>query len=349
MADTLAGKTRLRVFQKPAARVVLTSAEFPSEELDEERPIVPPPLDGEPDHLNEGTNGAKLPPDESVSGWIPEDAPNKLFDDELLLEGLARASRSEGSLKADPIDWSQFDPELPFETAPIFTFRDDLHDFLPNFFADTKSLFTWKNAVILGVGTGVALGLRENVDGEVRAWTAEHPERWGEGTEVLRCFGEYSYQVPILLGGYAWSLWRQDAPFHEFMKSTISSYALTSFTTVAIKGMTDTSRPTTEFEDGHYGFPSFHAASAFSIATNIETYYGWKAGLPAYALAGLVGWSRIDQREHDLSDVVFGSVLGYTIGKSVALAHQGRSNNWQVEPWYDPAQRAGGVSLDLRY
>jgi membrane-associated phospholipid phosphatase len=72
--------------------------------------------------------------------------------------------------------------------------------------------------------------------------------------------------------------------------------------------------------------------------------------LPAYALAGLVGWSRIDQREHDLSDVVFGSILGYTIGKSVALSRlSAAESRWRVNPWFDANHEAPGVSFDLRY
>ena len=130
--------------------------------------------------------------------------------------------------------------------------------------------------MVLGIGAGVSLGLREDADGEVRAWTARSPDRWGDGSLVLRQFGEFKWQVPVLLGGYSLSLWRQDDSLHEFFRSTISAYTLTSLTTVAIKGITDTQRPSNEFEDGRFGFPSFHASSTFAIAANIETWYGWQ-------------------------------------------------------------------------
>ena len=131
---------------------------------------------------------------------------------------------------------------------------------------------------------------------------------------------------------------------------TISAYTLTSLTTVAIKGITDTQRPSNEFQDGRFGFPSFHASSTFAIAANIEAWYGWQAGLPAYTLAGLVGWSRIDQREHDLSDVIFGSLLGYTIGKSVALSRvSAAESRWRLSPWFEENQQASGVTFDLRF
>lgn len=270
--------------------------------------------------------------------------------DPLLMLGLERGAQRVSLDENLPLDWRDLDPALSVETVPLFTLQDDLRDWWPEFRSDLRSLFVWENALILGIGTGVSLGLREAADGEVRAWTASSPDRWGAGSQVLRQFGEFQWQVPTLLLGYSYSLWRQDEPLHNFFRSTISAYTVTSATTVAIKGIADTQRPSQEFEDGRFGFPSFHASSCFCIAANIETWYGWEAGLPAYALAGLVGWSRIDQREHDLSDVVFGSILGYTIGKSVALCRlSAAESRWRVNPWFDANQAASGVSFDFRY
>jgi hypothetical protein len=270
--------------------------------------------------------------------------------DSLLNLGLEHAALSDISEETMPLDWRDLEPGLSVEASPLFTLQDDLRDWWPEFQADLRSLVTWKNALVLAIGTGISLGLREQVDGEVRAWTACSPDRWGAGSQVLRQFGEFQWQVPVLLGGYSYSLWRQDEPLHDFFRSTISAYTLTSLSTVAIKGIADTQRPSNGFQDGRFGFPSFHASSSFAIAANIETWYGWPAGLPAYALAGLVGWSRIDQREHDLSDVVFGSLLGYTIGKSVALSRVAAAESrWRVSPWFEANHAASGVSFDLRY
>jgi hypothetical protein len=214
---------------------------------------------------------------------------------------------------------------------------------------DAKSIFTWPNAVVLGAAAGGAVAIRDNLDQRVRYETAEHTLRWGQGSVVLRQFGEYSYQVPVLAGVYALSLWTENDHLHEFSVAAFSAYGLTAISTVAIKGVTNTSRPTTQFENGHYGFPSYHAASSFCLAAVIEEYYGWQVGLPAYALAGLVGWSRIDQREHDLSDVLFGSVLGFVIGKTVAATHLDRRANMQITPYYDAQNRAAAVSLEKRF
>jgi len=64
-------------------------------------------------------------------------------------------------------------------------------------------------------------------------------------------------------------------------------------------------------------FPSGHTSNAFAMASVAQLHYGWKIGIPAYALAGLMGVSRIHQDKHWLSDVVAGATLGYIAGRTV--------------------------------
>lgn len=235
------------------------------------------------------------------------------------------------------------------DDPPRISFRDDLYDLLPTLGNDALACVTWTNAIVLGIAAGGAVAIREHLDGDVRDYTARHRLLWGEGSEVLRQFGEFSWQVPAIATVYVWSVWGQREREHEFSKAVISAYAITAFTTVAIKGVTDTHRPTNEFQDGKYGFPSYHTASTFAIAAVADEYYGWPVGLPCYVLAGLVGWSRIDQREHDFSDVIFGSVLGFVIGKSVAACHLDGCTGCRIIPCYDPATGFLGATFHKRF
>lgn len=66
-------------------------------------------------------------------------------------------------------------------------------------------------------------------------------------------------------------------------------------------------------------FPSGHTASAFASATVLQRHFGWKVGIPAYALASYVGAARIETRRHYLSDVAFGAVLGITAGRTATI------------------------------
>jgi membrane-associated phospholipid phosphatase len=81
-----------------------------------------------------------------------------------------------------------------------------------------------------------------------------------------------------------------------------------------IKAAVGRERPNGE---NNQSFPSGHASNAFVLATVAERHYGWKLGLPAYVIAGVVGASRIQQDKHYVSDVVAGATLGYIVGRTV--------------------------------
>ena len=274
-------------------------------------------------------------PDEPVQDDLLPDPPD--------LSGEPSWTQSADNAIAPNQDPSALDEEIRF------TLRDDLRELFPALGQDALSVITWKNAVILGIATGGVIAIREDLDGQVRDETAEHPSRWGSGSQFLRLFGNPEVQVPVMAAVYGYSLWEQDDDLHNFSKAMICAHALASITTITIKGIADTRRPDTSYMGGRYGFPSYHTSSSFAIASTIESYYGWRAGLPAYTVAGLVGWSRIDQREHDLSDVLFGAVLGYVIGKSVSAAHQERDARFEIQPYFEPSNCGSGVSLMMPY
>jgi membrane-associated phospholipid phosphatase len=90
-------------------------------------------------------------------------------------------------------------------------------------------------------------------------------------------------------------------------------------------------------------FPSGHASLSFASATVLERHLGWKAGIPAYAVASYVAVSRIGQRRHYLSDVAFGAALGIMAGRTVTI---GRGDHrFAVAP--TAASGGGGVSFTL--
>lgn len=104
--------------------------------------------------------------------------------------------------------------------------------------------------------------------------------------------------------------------------------------TAAMKGVFRRERP-----DGSNksSFPSGHASNAFTLAAVAERHYGWKVGVPAYTVAGLIGISRLQQNKHYPTDVVAGATLGYIVGRTVARVNGGpvgpaRRTTWNVSP-----------------
>lgn len=59
-------------------------------------------------------------------------------------------------------------------------------------------------------------------------------------------------------------------------------------------------------------FPSGHTAVSFSEASFLQRRYGWEYGIPAYAVAGLVAYTRIEgiDDRHDGWDILGGIVVG---------------------------------------
>jgi membrane-associated phospholipid phosphatase len=89
------------------------------------------------------------------------------------------------------------------------------------------------------------------------------------------------------------------------------STALTLGTTLTLKAVVNERRPN---GDPH-SFPSGHASISFESAEFMRRRYGWAFGVPAYALATFVGYSRVESREHYMHDVVAGTVIG--VGSSL--------------------------------
>jgi membrane-associated phospholipid phosphatase len=91
-------------------------------------------------------------------------------------------------------------------------------------------------------------------------------------------------------------------------------------------------------------FPSGHSAVSFAAAATIENRYGWKIGLPAFALATFVGVARVEARKHHWYDCAAGAAIG--TGSGFLLTSQ-RNNRVRLTPWADGG--GGGVALTARF
>jgi membrane-associated phospholipid phosphatase len=106
-------------------------------------------------------------------------------------------------------------------------------------------------------------------------------------------------------------------------------------------------RPRPDGSD-NLSFPSGHASTAYSLAAVANHHYGWKVGVPAYALASCIGLTRIESNRHNLSDVLAGATLGIIVGRTVGRLDGDRppkKRSISVGPATDP--RGQGVGLGL--
>jgi membrane-associated phospholipid phosphatase len=88
-------------------------------------------------------------------------------------------------------------------------------------------------------------------------------------------------------------------------------------------------------------FPSGHSASAFATATVLHRHYGWKVGLPAYAIGGYVALARMAWNRHHASDVVMGAGFGIASARTVTMSVAKSKFSVGVQP------QVGGASVNF--
>jgi len=90
-------------------------------------------------------------------------------------------------------------------------------------------------------------------------------------------------------------------------------------------------------------FPSGHTSVTFASATVLQREFGWKVGIPAYAVAAYVGTARIEKQKHFLSDVAMGAAIGILAGRTVTIGSGERK--FAVTPVATP----GGAAVNFSW
>jgi membrane-associated phospholipid phosphatase len=288
-------------------------------------------------------------------GWLPRgisrDATGRFRPQVLTLGTFAGEDRPGSTLAATA--------ETQPAAAPTFTppegyWRKDLwhqmgyeakqfgeRDFWRGF---KTSFWDVENALILTATMGASITIRgTGVDDTIRNRT--HGSRaMGDMDETVQILGHPGTHFAAT--GVLWltSALTKDMKQHEVAQALTQALAVNGVTTLALKAATNTRAPNGD----HFAWPSGHTSSAFAAAAVLNEYYGPLVGIPSLALAGLVGYQRIDSRVHDFSDVVFGAMMGYVIGTSVA--RDGKAEfpelfGMKVIPYVDPETNASGLAL----
>jgi hypothetical protein len=149
---------------------------------------------------------------------------------------------------------------------------------------------------------------------------------------------------------FSWSLLTLDSGdsvHHRCARTLQRALALNTVTFYALKAARHNDTPNGK----SWAWPSGHTSSSFTVASVLHEYYGLKVGIPAYALAGLVGYRMMDTGDHWASDVAFGATLGWIVGHTVARKHKGPEvASFGVLPYFGNYDApALGISLVRRF
>jgi len=200
-----------------------------------------------------------------------------------------------------------------------------------------------ENLIILAAAFGADRIVRHNLDGQVRDDLRDNDTSLAETGDFGSVIGNPALHFGIAGAWYLASVRGQDDAQYAKSRTLIQALLVNSLSTALLKVSMDDESPNGE----EWGWPSGHASSSMCFAAVMHAYYGWHAGVPLYLLAGYSAATRLDDREHDLSDLVFGAALGLVIGHSVAHGELPEVAGFQILPF--GGRDAGGLMLMKRW
>lgn len=97
--------------------------------------------------------------------------------------------------------------------------------------------------------------------------------------------------------------------------------------------------------------PSGHSTTAFTFAGIVGAEHPWHIAVPAYTMAAITGYARINDNKHYLHDVVAGGTIG--LSYALGVYYKRKERDWKLEakssPWPTfsilPSENFDGVVL----
>jgi len=203
------------------------------------------------------------------------------------------------------------------------------------------AMWTSENLIPLAIGTGATLAGSPADDNVAAYFSAEG--RWGSYDSVGKQLGKTYVIGPAVGLAFLASRATDNEKFQRFSYSLAQGFVITNGITGGIKVAANRTRP-----DGsdQRSFLSGHTSNSFVVASVMAHHYGWKAGVPAFAVAAYVGSTRFHSRKHFVTDVAAGATLGFIIGRTVSKRYRGDRDS-RVS-WGAGVAPGGGVALTLR-
>lgn len=126
-------------------------------------------------------------------------------------------------------------------------------------------------------------------------------------------------------------------------KQFVFSFATNLALTFSLKSIIKKRRP--EGSNEFNSFPSGHTSVSFQSAAFLQKRYGWKYGIPAYALAAFTWYSRVEglNDRHDVWDVLAGAAVG--IGSAYLFTKPHQKENLKIAF----SAGNGGYLLKIKY
>jgi membrane-associated phospholipid phosphatase len=194
---------------------------------------------------------------------------------------------------------------------------------IPNLIEDVKALPSERTLWLTAGGTLVALSLSAG-DEALAEWSAK--QGGSSYADIGAVIGDGWVQGAAALFTYGVGRLHGNAKVAHTGSDLVRAQILNGILTKGLKLAIDRQRP----DGGGHSFPSGHTAAVFASASVLHGHFGWKTALPAYSLAAFVGWTRLRDEQHWLSDIGAGAAIGVIVGQTITAGHRQRA--WKVLP-----------------
>ena len=221
----------------------------------------------------------------------------------------------------------------PSTASPVWPDNKPITRLVQNLGRDLQALPSRRTAEILGAGLA-GTRVAHSADHKLSAWAHDAGPTLSY-TPIGDLIGNEWLQGGAAIATYTIGVVQHSPEVAHIGGDLIRAQVLNGVMTVGLKLAADRTRP----NGGGMSFPSGHSSATFASVTVLTEHYGWKFGLPAYAVASFIGWTRVRDQQHWLSDVIFGSTIGIVAGHTVTLGH--RYPKWSVVPVAVPS--GGGI------
>jgi membrane-associated phospholipid phosphatase len=197
-----------------------------------------------------------------------------------------------------------------------------LHSAAADSFPTATSIHWWQGAAVLGGVSALML-----LDGTVRHDVQAHRSPGGDRlAETVRHFGQPEVYGTVTAGILTAGLITHNPRLIRTGTRVAGALVVAAGVSNSIKLLAGRTRPDAPVLDndaddfamfsGHASWPSGHTSMAFAFATALgDELHQPVARYGLLAAATAVGWSRINDNRHWLSDVAAGAVVGITSAK----------------------------------
>lgn len=248
----------------------------------------------------------------------------------------------------------------PSEVSPLVAPVEDI--FKKNYWylllLDTKEVFTapvhWDSrdwliagGVVAGIGTVAVFD--EDIERAIRRHRNDTLTTVFDNIQPLG----NEYAIGVVGTFYIYGELFKDPEAKTTALDSISASAIASgIMTNSFKYVIGRGRPTDghgayDFEpfSGRDSFSSGHTTEAFALASVITEHYSsmW-VQVPAYGLASMVGYARLNNNRHWPSDVLAGAAIGTFTGKTIVRFNK-RHRKVSIQPLVGPNMNGAELSL----